>query len=244
MVCRAHCNLQLTDIQRFGFRQRTDGWVHRFAILERAQAESAIAKFYKFVTHKALATGDELWFGAGVRMKFMIALTAFALFGIGGASAEPLKEGEAAPEFALKGSDGKTHKLSDYKGKKAVVLAWYPKAFTPGCTAECKSMRANSAELKKYDAVYFAVSCDTPEQNKKFAESLDADYPILSDPTCETAKAYGVLPPEKKTASRVTFYIGKDGKILQVDSKVKTASHGEDIAARLKELGVPEKKKS
>lgn len=177
-------------------------------------------------------------------MKLMIALTAFALFGTGGASAEPLKAGDTAPEFALKGSDGKTHKLSDYKGKKAVVLAWYPRAFTPGCTAECKSMRANSAELKKYDAVYFAVSCDDAEQNKKFAESLDADYPILSDPTCETAKAYGILRPQGKAASRVTFYIGKDGKILHVDDKVKTANHGADIAAKLKELGVPEKQKS
>ena len=175
-------------------------------------------------------------------MKLMIALTAFALFGLGGASADPLKEGDTAPDFALQGSDGKTHKLSEYKGKKAVVLAWYPKAFTPGCTAECKSMRANSADLKKLDAVYFAVSCDAAEQNKKFAESLDADYPILSDPTCETAKTYGVLPPEKKTASRVTFYIGKNGKILYVDNKVKTTNHGADIAAKLKELGVPEKK--
>lgn len=172
----------------------------------------------------------------------MIALTAFALFGLGGASAEPLKEGDAAPDFSLKGSDGKTHKLSDYKGKKAVVLAWYPKAFTPGCTAECKSMRASSDELKKYDAIYFAASCDDAETNKKFAESLDADYPILSDPACETAKAYGVLRPERKNASRVTFYIGKDGKILHVDDKVKTANHGADIAAKLKELGVPAKK--
>ena len=175
-------------------------------------------------------------------MKLMMALTVFALFGMGGAKAEPLKDGDTAPDFSLKGSDGKTYKLSDYKGKKAVVLAWYPKAFTPGCTAECKSMAANSADLKKYDAAYFAVSCDEPEQNKKFAEFLNADYPILSDPTCATAKAYGVLPPEKKTASRVTFYIGKDGKILHVDSKVKTANHGADIAAKLKDLGVPEKK--
>jgi thioredoxin-dependent peroxiredoxin len=178
-------------------------------------------------------------------MKLMIALTVFALFGLGGAaSAEPLKEGDIAPAFSLQGSDGKTHKLSDYKGKKAVVLAWYPKAFTPGCTAECKSMRANSDELKKYDAVYFAASCDDAETNKKFAESLDADYAILSDPTRETAKAYGVLPPDKKNASRVTFYIGQDGKILHVDNKVKTANHGADIAAKLKELGVPEKRKS
>jgi peroxiredoxin Q/BCP len=216
--------------------------MHGFAKVQRAQAIGPGSKFYNFVMHKTLAASNKLWLLVGLGMKLMIALTAFALFGLGGASADPLKEGEAAPEFALKGSDGKTHKLSDYKGKKAVVLAWYPKAFTPGCTTECKSMRAHSADLKKLDAVYFAVSCDTPEQNKKFAESLDADYPILSDPTCETAKAYGVLPPEKKTASRVTFYIGKDGKILYMDNKVKTASHGADIAAKLKELGVAEKK--
>src|SRR5688572_30753516 len=175
-------------------------------------------------------------------MKLMIALTALGLFGLGGAGAEPLKPGDPAPDFSLQGSDGKTHKLSDYKGKKAIVIAWYPKAFTGGCTAECKSMRANSAELKKYDAVYFAASCDNPETNKKFAESLDADYAILSDPTCETAKAFGIVAPERKVPSRVTFYIGKDGKILDVDNKVKTASHGADIAAKLKELGVPEKK--
>src|SRR5687767_509128 len=175
-------------------------------------------------------------------MKLMIALTVFGLFGLGGASADPLKEGDTAPDFSLQGSDGKTHKLSDFKGKKAVVLAWYPKSFTPGCTAECKSMRANSAELKKFDAVYFAISCDDVETQKKFAESLDADYPILADPTRATAQAYGVLAPEKKNASRVTFYIGKDGKILETDAKVKTANHGADIAAKLKELGVPEKK--
>lgn len=175
-------------------------------------------------------------------MKLMIALTAFGLFGLAGAGAEPLKAGDQAPDFSLQGSDGKTYKLSDFKGKKAVVIAWYPKAFTGGCTAECKSMRANSAELKKFDAVYFAASCDDAETNKKFAESLDADYVILSDPKCETAKAYGIVPPERKNSSRVTFYIGKDGKILETDSKVKTATHGADIAAKLKELGVPAKK--
>src|SRR5688572_4549247 len=172
-------------------------------------------------------------------MKLMIALTAFGLFGLAGAGAEPLKAGDQAPDFSLQGSDGKTYKLSDFKGKKAVVIAWYPKAFTGGCTAECKSMRANSEGLKKFDAVYFAASCDDAETNKKFAESLNADYPILSDPNCETAKAYGIVPAERKTSSRVTFYIGKDGKILHVDDKVKTGTHGADITAKLKELGVP-----
>lgn len=77
--------------------------------------------------------------------------------------------------------------------------------------------------------------------NKKFAESLDLDYPILSDPERKTAAAYGLLPDGRKMASRWTYYIGKDGKILHVDTSVKAGSHGEDIVAKLKELGVPRK---
>ena len=100
---------------------------------------------------------------------------------------------------------------------------------------------ANSAELKKFDVAYFTASCDDVETNKKFAESLGLDYPILSDPTCQAAKAYGVVAGDKKYANRVTFYIGKDGKILLVDDKVKTGTHGSDVAAKLKELGVPAK---
>jgi peroxiredoxin Q/BCP len=157
-------------------------------------------------------------------------------------AAGPLKVGDDAPDFKLQGSDGKTYKLSDFKGKKPVVLAWFPKAFTPGCTAECKSLRENSAALQKLDAAYFTASVDTPEQNKKFAESLGLDYPILSDPTTETAKAYGVYNPERKIAMRNTFYIGKDGKIAFIDQGVKPAEHGTTVAAKLKEIGATEKK--
>ncbi len=74
--------------------------------------------------------------------------------------------------------------------------------------------------------------------NKAFAESLGADYPILSDPGKETAKAYGVINAEGRGPARWTFYIGKDGKILFIDKAVKTGAHGADIAAKLKELGV------
>ena len=77
--------------------------------------------------------------------------------------------------------------------------------------------------------------------NKAFAESLKADYPILSDPTKETAKAYGVVYEGQAVAKRWTFYIGKDGKILHIDQMVKPAEHGASVVARLKDLGVPEK---
>lgn len=149
-----------------------------------------------------------------------------------------VKEGDAAPAFELPGSDGKTHKLSDFAGKQAVVIAWYPKAFTGGCTNECKSLKENGAALKKLPVAYFTASCDDAETNKKFAESLGLDYPILSDPTRKLSDALGVTDEKQVRPRRWTFYIGKDGKILHVDKAVKTTSHGSDIAAKLKELGV------
>lgn len=161
---------------------------------------------------------------------------------VGTASAAAPKVGDPAPDFTLVGSDGKTYKLSDFKGKKPVVVAWFPKAFTGGCTAECKSMRASGQEIRKYDVAYFTASVDPADQNEKFAKSLDLDFPILSDPSTDTAKAYGVFNAERKVATRWTFYIDKQGKIAAIDQSVKTASHGSDIAAKLKELGVPEKK--
>jgi peroxiredoxin Q/BCP len=85
---------------------------------------------------------------------------------------------------------------------------------------------------------YFTASVDTPETNKKFAESLDLDYPILSDPGKAVARAYGVITGDRTTASRWTFYIGRDGKILYIDKRGGTDSQGQDIVDRLKALGL------
>jgi peroxiredoxin Q/BCP len=85
---------------------------------------------------------------------------------------------------------------------------------------------------------FFAASVDPPETNKQFAESLGLDYPILSDPGKEVARAYGVVAGERTTATRWTFYIGKDGKILFIDKQVSPATAGPAVVERLKALGL------
>lgn len=173
-------------------------------------------------------------------MKLRTWLIAFgAALGIAvSASAADLSVGDKAPDFALAGTDGKTHTLSEYKGKQAVVLAWYPKAYTSGCTIECKSLAEHGDLIKHYDVTYFMASVDPLDQNKGFAAQEKADFPLLSDPTKETAKAYGVLNA-MGVASRQTFFIGPDGTILAIDRKVNPESAAQDIAAKLGELAVP-----
>ncbi|MBN2024450.1 MAG: peroxiredoxin [Pirellulales bacterium] len=168
-------------------------------------------------------------------------LSAAGVLGIfsGRGAGGDLKPGDKAPDFALVGSDGKTYKLSDFVGKRAVVLAWFPKAFTPGCTTECKSLRTGGGALRAFDAAYFTASRDTPARNAEFAKSLGLDYPILSDPEGKVAKAYGVTDAVHRWARRWTFYIGADGKILAIDKKVNPETHAADVARRLAELGVP-----
>src|SRR4029450_10105049 len=121
-----------------------------------------------------------------------------AVFGLAlaAASAGDLKVGEPAPHFKLQASDGKTYQLSEFNGKEGVVVAWFPKAFTQGCTIECKSLAEHGDLIKNYKATYFMASVDPRggEQGKKgLAAAHNADFPLLSDPTKETAPAYGVL---------------------------------------------------
>src|SRR3954468_20650301 len=162
-------------------------------------------------------------------MRSALVVTAMLMMAASGGAQGPaaeLKVGDQAPDFSLQGTDGKTHKLSEDKGKEAVVLAWFPKAFTQGCTIECKSLAEHGDMIKKYKVQYFMASVDPLEGeqgNKAFAAAHNADFPLLSDPTKETAKAYGVLN-ERGFANRWTFYIGKDGKIMAIDNAVKPAA--------------------
>jgi peroxiredoxin Q/BCP len=172
------------------------------------------------------------------------------------ASPVELKVGDKAPDFTLQASDGKTYKLSEFKGKQAVVIAWFPKAATQGCTIECKSLAEHGDMIRKYNVSYFMASVDPIDKNTEFAkattvnlgqtvvEKKEADFPILSDPTKETATAYGVLAvPMNGVARRWTFYIGKNGQILAIDKTIKVATSAEDMAAKLGELNVEPAKK-
>ena len=152
------------------------------------------------------------------------------------AFAAELSVGDPAPDFTLAGTDGKTYHLADFKGKQAVVLAWFPRAYTSGCTIECKSLAENGHLIKHYDVTYFMASVDPLEKNQGFAAQEKADFPLLSDPTKATAKDYGVLNA-MGIASRTTFFIGVDGTILSIDPSVKPATAAQDIAATLGKLG-------
>lgn len=151
--------------------------------------------------------------------------------------ATDLKVGQPAPDFSLEGTDGKTYTLSDFKGKQAVVIAWFPMAYTRGCTIECKSLADNGHLIKKFDVTYFMASVDPIDENRGFARKSKADFPLLSDPTKAVAKKYDVLNI-MRVASRVTFYINKEGIISHIDDDVTPATSAEDMAANLAKLGV------
>jgi peroxiredoxin Q/BCP len=95
--------------------------------------------------------------------------------------------------------------------------------------------------LQGFEVAYFAASCDDADTNRRFAESLELDYPILSDPEKKVARAFGVVTDSRSLPFRWTFIIGKDGKLLHIDKEVSVSTHGADVAAKLKELGVEAK---
>lgn len=151
--------------------------------------------------------------------------------------ATELTVGMQAPNFNLQATNGDFYQLSDYQGKQAIVVAWYPMANTRGCTFECKSLVEQGHLIRKYDVSYFMVSVDPLDDNRDFAKKTGADFPMLSDPTKETAKVYDVLNLFR-VASRVTFYISIDGKILHIDEDISPKSAAPDIAKKLGELNI------
>ncbi|MGA2409699.1 MAG: thioredoxin-dependent thiol peroxidase [Candidatus Binataceae bacterium] len=156
-------------------------------------------------------------------------------------AAHPL-EGTPAPDFKLVGQDGKSVSLKELTARGNVVLYFYPKDSTPGCTTEACSFRDNIGGLRELGAEVIGVSADSSASHDKFIAKYELNFPLLSDPDNKTSKAYGVY--KKKSLygrefigiERTTFIIDRKGVIRKVFPKVKVNGHTEEVVAALKEL--------
>lgn len=149
-----------------------------------------------------------------------------------------LQVGDKAPDFSLKSDKEETVKLSSYKGKK-VVIYFYPKDDTPGCTKEACSFRDGFSEIQKKGAIILGVSTDSVESHKKFKEKYHLNFQLLSDADKKVVNAYGVWKEKamygKKYMGieRTTFVIDENGKIKKVFPKVKVEGHYDEVLAEL-----------
>jgi thioredoxin-dependent peroxiredoxin len=150
-----------------------------------------------------------------------------------------LKKGDIAPSLNATDQDGKMINLGDFKGKK-VVLYFYPKDDTPGCTAEACNLRDNYNELLKRGFVVIGVSADSAQSHKKFISKYELPFPLISDVDKKVLNAYGVWGEKKMYGKifegvlRSTFVISEDGKIAHVFDKVETRNHTQQILEAFK----------
>ena len=153
-------------------------------------------------------------------------------------STGPLKVGQQAPPFSLPNQDGKIMRLSDFKGKK-VVLYFYPKDDTPGCTKESCAFRDGLDEIHASGAVVLGISGDSVDSHKKFAKKFDLNFPLLSDDQKTVLQAYGVWKEKSLYGrkfmgiERTTFIIDEQGKLDDIFQKVKVDGHLEEVLAEL-----------
>ena len=145
-----------------------------------------------------------------------------------------LVKGDKAPQFSGTDQDGKIHRLEDYKGKKLVVF-FYPKASTPGCTAEACDLRDNYERFQANNYELLGVSADSAKAQLKFRDKFDFPFPLLADEDKSVIEAFGVWGPKKFMGRtydgihRVTFVIDESGVIEEVISDVKTKAHADQI---------------
>jgi peroxiredoxin Q/BCP len=149
-----------------------------------------------------------------------------------------MKPGDPAPTFELPSDDGTTIRLSDELAQGPVVLFFYPKAMTPGCTKESCHFRDLAGEFAEVKARRLGISADTVDKQHEFSEKHGFDYPLLSDKDRSVAKAYGVKRPGPLFNKRMTFVIGQDGTLLDViASETNMDSHADKALATLRSSG-------
>jgi thioredoxin-dependent peroxiredoxin len=149
--------------------------------------------------------------------------------------------GDKAPDFELVDQDEKMHTLKMYKGKK-IILYFYPKDDTLGCTAEACSIRDNYSAFKKAGLIVLGVSADTAQSHKKFADKYSLQFTLLSDPKHDVLEKYGTWTKKNLYGkimmgiARTTFIIDESGKIMKIYPKVKPAEHAKEILAEIAEI--------
>jgi peroxiredoxin Q/BCP len=150
-----------------------------------------------------------------------------------------VSDGDTAPNFTLQADDGKNYSLSDFRGKKEVVLYFYPKDDTPGCTAEACSFRDSLSRLSSKGAQVLGVSLDDLDSHSEFRTKYSLNFPLLSDPDAKVSQAYGVYKEKNMYGKkfwgieRSTFVIGKDGKVKKAFRRVKVDGHVDEVMAAL-----------
>src|SRR5215510_1599630 len=148
--------------------------------------------------------------------------------------------GEFAPDFSFRTANGKSMKLSDYRGDRCIVLYFYPKDFTPGCTTEAKEFSTDNDKFESKGITILGVSPDELESHFKFKDLMNIPYELISDADHKIAMLYGTYGPKNFMGKeyfgihRSTFLIGKDGRIIKVFHRVKPLGHSEQV---MKEFG-------
>jgi peroxiredoxin Q/BCP len=146
------------------------------------------------------------------------------------------KVGDKAPLIEGKDQDGKTWKLADELGKKAVLLYFYPKDDTPGCTKEACGFRDRISDLKKENVDVIGVSFDSAESHQKFISKYNLNFPLLADTDGKIADAFGVKMANRPMAKRVSFLIDKDGKIAHVTDTMNAETHLTEMKTAVEKL--------
>lgn len=148
-----------------------------------------------------------------------------------------LQVGDVAPDFTAVATDGSNISLHDYKGKQNVVLYFYPKDFTGGCTKEAQCFRDDIEKFKNKETVILGVSRDDQETHQKFSEKERLNFPLLDDKDGKICTAYGVPLDEKDWPERWTYLINKDGKIAKIYKEVHPLQHSQELLEELNNVG-------
>lgn len=157
----------------------------------------------------------------------LFCILTFGLFGCGG-NAQSLKVGQLAPDFTLEDENSKSYTLSNFKGRSPVVIFFYPKAGTPGCTKQACGIRDNISKFEDNEIAIFGISVDSKESQKKFKEENNLNFPLLSDEDKSVSKIYDVLN-NFGVANRVTFIIDKEGKIAHILRDINISVHPNQV---------------